>query len=175
MITYEALKEQIDLVKGTTFAGLTTRTTVKLKGGKKNSQQGRVTKLTEKSNVMLFSNTTTSGYEGMVKRRMVAEGKDPSTFEVKPRAWGKRIDESPFIHHKDNYYLECFFVSPGTTTYFLDDQPIDKADIEGLPESSTKTDGEVESQGGIEDKVVLRTFSLESIVSIKINKEEYVQ
>jgi len=173
MIDYDVLKKQIDAIKGTTFAGLTTKTSVKLKGGKKNLQQGRITKITEKANIMLFSNSSVNGYEGMVKRRMVAEGKDPQEFVLKPRPWGKRVDNSPFIEHNGKYYLECFFINAGTSSYFLDDEPIDKKDVEGLDDPKEKTETQVESQGGIDDKVILRTFALESILSIKIKSEEY--
>jgi hypothetical protein len=172
MCNFDKIKEQIDTVKGTTFGGLTTVTEVKLKGGKKNLMQGRVTKRTVGSNIMLFSNTKDSGYVSMVKRRMVNEGKDPDTFEVKPRAWGTRVGNSPFIEHKDKKYLECFFISPGKSTYFLDGVEIDKDDIEGLDVKNTDTQAHVESQGGIEDKVVIRTFSLDSIESVTITGKE---
>ena len=171
MITYETLNELVSQVKGTTFAGLTTKTEVKLKGGKKNPMQGRVQKLTENANVMVFSNSEKSGYGEMVKRRMISEGKDPADFQMKPRAWGTRIGKSPFIEHNGNKYFECIFVSPGKSTYLLDGEPIEKEHIEGLPEPKEKTEGETKSQGGIENKVILRTFNLSSIVSIKLKNE----
>lgn len=178
MITYEQLNDVVSKVNGTTFAGLTTRTNVKLKGGKKNPMQDRVTKLTENANVIVYSNAEKSGYADMVKRRMVAEGKDPDTFELKPRPWGTRIGKSPFIEHKDKYYFECMFVSPGTTTYFLDDEPIEKDQIEGLPEPKEKPAEEEPAAEGkpfrnedLEKKVIIRTFGLDSIVSIKLKNE----
>jgi len=172
MIAYENLKELVNDIKGSTFAGLTTRTKVKLTGGKKNPMQDRVEKLTENSNVMVFSNSEKSGYAEMVKRRMVKEGKNPDEFQLKPRAWGTRVENSPFIKHNDKYYFECIFINPGKSTYLLDGEPIDKSEIEGLPQDKEKTETEIKSQGGIEDKVVLRTFALESIVSIKLKNGE---
>lgn len=175
MIEFDALKEKVESIKGTTFAGLNTVTSVKLKGGKKNPQQGRITKKTVGANIILFSNTQDSGYVSMVRNRMIAEGKDPDTFVPKERAWGKRIDSTPFIEHNGNYYLECFFVSSGKSTYFLDGNPIDKSDIEGLDDPKEEpTDKYKESQGGVENKVVIRTFSLSSIESIKLKGEEYI-
>jgi hypothetical protein len=50
----EMLKEKIATIKGSTFASLTTLTDVKLRGGKKNPMQGRVTKRVSGSNVMIF-------------------------------------------------------------------------------------------------------------------------
>lgn len=172
MCKFETLKEQVEAVRGTTFAGLNTFTQVKLKGGKKNPMQNRVTKRTERANVMLFSNTKDSGYVSMVKKRMIAEGKDPDTFEPKPRRWGTRIGNSPFIEHNDKKYLECFFISPGKSTYYLDDEEIDKEDIEGLDIKPKETEAQKESQGGIEDKVVIRTFDVNSIESITIKGKE---
>lgn len=172
-ISYDVLKEQMDTVKGTTFAGLSTLTDVKLKGGKKNPHQGRITKKTIDSNVILFSNTKDSGYVSIIRKRMLSEGKDPDTFEPKARAWGTRIGSSPFIEHNGKYYLECFFISPGRTTYYLDGEEIAKEDIEGLEDKAktTESDKYIESQGGIENKVVVRTFSLDSIVSIALKGE----
>ena len=161
---YETLSSVVESVKGSTFAGLTTRTKVKLKGGKKNPMQDRVTKKTSGANVMIFSSVECSAYEGMVKRRLEKEGKDPTTFTVKPRAWGNRVGKTPFIEHKDKHYIEVFFVSPGKTTYYLDDKEIDVDDIEGL---TTKVESDT-SQGGLEDKVVIRTFSLDSIEEIRM-------
>ena len=176
MIQYKDLNDLVSKVRGTTFAGLTTETKVALKGGKKNPMQGRVTKVTEDSNVIIYSNSETSGYGEMVKRRMLKEGKDPSEFQIKPRAWGTRIGKSPFITHKDKYYFECIFVNPGKTTYYLDGEEIDKSEIEGFPEpkepTKEKTEEKAVSNNDLEDKVIIRTYALESIKAIKLKNEE---
>jgi hypothetical protein len=104
----------------------------------------------------------------MVKRRMEKEGKDSSTFELKPRAWGTRIEGTPFVEHNEKTYLECFFISPGKSEYFLDGEPIQKEEIEGLEETKTPSE---ESQGGIENKIIIRTYSADSIEKIKIKNE----
>ena len=166
----EQIKELLESVKGSTFAGLDTLTSVTLKGGKKNPMQNRVTKKTTGANVILFSNTEHNPYEAMVKRRMEAEGKDPETFEVKPRAWGTRVGHSPFIEHKGKYYLEVIFRSSGTSEFFLDGEPIAREDIEGLDDESSDKVKETEaaSQGGISEKVVLRTFAIENIQELRL-------
>jgi hypothetical protein len=161
---YDKLKSVIDQVRGTTFAGMDTVTEVKLKGGKKNPMQGRVTKVTRGANTMVFSTTQCSAYEDMVKRRMVKEGLDPDTFTVQKRKWGTRVGHTPFIEHNGTKYLECFFISPGKTEYQLDGTPIDPSEIQGLPDTKPSES----SQGGIEDKVVVRTFKLDSIQAIRI-------
>jgi hypothetical protein len=171
MINYETLNKLVSQVKGTTFAGITTKTDVKLLGGKKNLMQGRVQKITEDANIILYSNSELSGYAEMVKRRMMSEGKNPDDFVMKPRAWGARVGKSPFIEHNGKYYLECIFRSPGKTTYLLDGNPVAKEEIEGLPDQKEKTETYENSQGGIENKIVLRTFALDSIVSVKLKNE----
>lgn len=165
---YQAIKTAVDKVKGSTFISLDTLTEVKLTGGKKNPLQGRVQKATRGANVMIFNSTEQNGYENMIKRRMVEEGKDPSTFTLGKRAWGQRIEQSPFIDHNGKKYLECIFVSPGKSVYLVDGVETDKEDIEGIPVVKESE----ESQGGIENKVIIRSFSLDSITSVRINGEQ---
>ena len=166
----EILTEQLAKVNGSTFIGIDTESIVKLKGGKKNPYQGRMTKVTEGANCMIFCNNSGSAYESMVKRRMEDEGKDSSTFELKPRAWGTRVGNTALIEHKDKDYLEVFFMSPGKTKYFLDGEIVDPETIEGFETKKSPSDDT--SQGGIENKVVIRTFALDSITGIRIFGEE---
>lgn len=162
---YKNLKELVSTIKGTSFAGIDTLTEVKLKGGKKNPFQGRVQKKTTGANIMLYNDSSKNVYGNMVKKRMLEEGKDPETFELKPRAWGTRIENSPFIEHKDKYYLECIFVSPGKSVYLVDGVETPKEEIEGL---ETEKKVSETSQGGIENKIILRTFSLDSIEEVRL-------
>jgi hypothetical protein len=159
----------MDNVNGASFMGIDTETEVKLTGGKKNPMQGRVTKQTVGSTVMVFANTDQSAYVNMVKKRMMQEGKDADEFEVKPRAWGERIDRTPFVAHKGGHYLECFFMSAGKSSYFLDGKFIEKDDIEGLPVAAAVNE---DSQGGIENKVVIRTYNVESITAMRLQGVE---
>lgn len=151
-------------ISGTDFVGMDTETSVTLLGGKKNPMQGRVTKVTTGSNVMVFQN---GGYNAMVQRRLAQEGKDPESFELSPRAWGTRVQGGPFVEHKGALYLEVIFLSAGKVQYMFDGQPIAKDQIEGLKESSEGR------QGGLENKVVIRTFKVDSIVALRVNKQEY--
>lgn len=167
---YDIVKSEIDKIKGATFISLDTVTEVKLTGGKKNALQGRVQKFTKGANVMVFNGTETNGYENMIKRRMLEEGKDPSTFTLGKRAWGVRVDQSPFIDHNGKKYIECVFINPGKSMYLVDGVETSKDDIEGIPEIKENPD----SQGGIENKVVIRSYSLDSISAIRVNGREIV-
>lgn len=154
-------------LKGGTFVGMDTETPVALKGGKKNPQQGRVTKVMQGAQVMSFSNTNGSAYDAMVRRRLAEEGKDPETFELGARAWGERITGTPFVEHKGEHYLEVIFMKAGAVQYQLDGVAVDAAAIEGLP------DRQEGAQGGLERKVVIRTFKLENVVALRAYGKEW--
>lgn len=165
------LEIAVQSVTGMSFIGLDTLTEVTLKGGKKNPMQGRVRKQTLGANIMAFSNKNVNGYEAMIERRLIAEGKDPASFVLGERKWGMRLPDMPIItHEKDGvtkFYLEVIFLYPGKSTYFLDGKPIPKADIEGL------NDSEPGEQGGLENKVIIRTFAAESIIALRIDGKEF--
>ena len=161
-VTYSYLEETLTDFNGCQFIGLDTKTVVKLKGGKKNPLQGRVIKITEGNNVMVFKSSV--GYINMVNRRLRKEAK--AEFEPQPRRWGTRIKDTPIIEHNGKKYLECIFISPGKTTYYLDGESIPKEIIEqDLP---TTTNGH---QGGLDDKVIVRTFGFDSIIKVTKSKE----
>lgn len=167
MADLNVFKKLLDTVDGAAFAGIDTQTAVKLKGGKSNPQQGRVTKLHTGANVMLFTNKGGSSYAKMVERRLGNEGKDPASFELQPRKWGERIPNTPFIEHKGKHYIEVIFLRPGTSQYLLDGKPVDKSEIEGLPSPREA------EQGGLDNKVIIRSYSLDSIKAIRIDGTEY--
>jgi hypothetical protein len=167
-MNYDAVKDILNKVNGATFAGIDTVTQVKLKGGKKNPLQGRVTKKTQGSTVMLFTNKNSNSYSNMVKRRLEQEGKDVESFELKPRAWGQRIENSPFVEHKEKKYLECIFIKGGKSVYMIDDKEADVVSIEGLD----ITKPSAESQGGLDNKVVIRTFAIDSINKMRVFGEK---
>jgi hypothetical protein len=150
-------------ISGGTFIGLDTTTVPVLTGGKKNTMQGRVKKIVNGSSVMTFSNQNSNGYSNMVARRLADEGKDPESFTLSPRKWGQRVPNMPVVEHKGKRYLEVIFLKAGTVSYTLDNQPIDKADIEGL---KTSPEG---NQGGLDNKVIIRDYNLESLNTVRIN------
>lgn len=167
----DAMKAMVN-VNGASFVGLDTETVCELKGGKGNPFKGRVTKRMEGASVMVFQNKKSSSYANMVERRLIAEGKDPKSFQLQPRKWGNRIPETPFIEHfKDGkicYYLEVIFLKSGKVTYLVDGVPTDPSTIQGL-----ETEREESKQGGLDNKVIIRSFKLESITALRIDGTEY--
>lgn len=154
-------------VNGATFITIDTCTPVTLRGGKSNLLQGRVTKVVTGSNVMLFQNKSANGYDNMVKRRLEAEGKDPASFQIGPRQWGERETGTPFVNHKGKMYLEVIFLSAGDVQYYIDGKA-HNGPIEGL--ITDKPEGH---QGGLDNKVIIRTYTVEHIQSITINHTRY--
>lgn len=168
---YELMTENVN---GGTFVSIDMKTVPTLRGGKKNPMLGRVEKLVEGAQVMVFQNKTGSAYGNMVQRRLEKEGKNPYGFELGPRKWGSRIPNTCFIeHHKDGvdkYYMELIFLRPGTTTYLLDGQPIDPNHIQGLVFTQDTAE-----QGGLEDKVIIRSVAVENIEKVTVAKQTHTQ
>ena len=158
----------LEKIRGATFASMDTRTSVKLTGGKKNPMKDRVWKVCKNHRVMIFTNQNSNAYQNMVRRRLEKEGKTIN-FDVAPRAWGTRIPNTPIIEHNGKYYLDVIFLAPGSIEYFLDDEQISEGSIEGMPIKSVES-----GRQGLEpnNKVVVRTFSLDSIETIRLMKEE---
>jgi hypothetical protein len=155
---------------GASFMGIDTLTEIKLKGGKKNPQQERVAKRSTGHRVMIFQNKNINGYEAIVNRRLIAEGKDPSNFELGPRAWGERVPNMPIVTHGDKAYLEVIFLQAGTSEYLLDGMPVAREIIQGLDDPRESSTG----QGGLSDTVIVRTFSLDSLTAIRIDGQQFV-
>lgn len=155
-------------VHGASFVSLGAITVPTLRGGKANPFIGRTVKVMQGASVMVFQNKTVNGYEAMVKRRLVQEGKNPAQFELSPRKWGHRIDGCPFVEHKGNYYLEVIFLRRGDAHFEVDGVITAPEHITGLDLSREEAD-----QGGLDNKVIIRTFSVESITDLVINKQRY--
>ena len=156
-------------LNGSSFIGLDTETVPKLLGGKKNPMIGRVKKHIKGSNVQVFQNKLVNGYEAIVKRRLEQEGKAASDFQLGSRPWGVRLEGLPIVEHKGKFYLEVIFLSSGEVRYTIDGADIHKDGIIGLPDE--KEEGE---QGGLSNKVVIRTFAFDSIKALRYGGEEYV-
>lgn len=183
MTTTSNLREILATINGTSFIGLDTVTTEVLPGGKGNPLQGRVKKHTTGITAMLFQNKFCNGYEQMVKRRLIAEGKDSEEYTLGPRAWGTRLEGLPIVEHKGKHYLEVIVQGHPSTHYTVDGEPVVKdKDGEGNPilQSTTgafltklkpaQAGGE---QGGLEDKVIIRTYGIENVTELRANKQVY--
>lgn len=162
------ISELLSNVNGGSFISIDTSTTPTLLGGKKNPMKGRIQKHNKGASVMVFQNKKANAYDNMVKRRLIAEGKDPELFKLSPRRWGTRLQGTPMVEHKGALYIEVIFLKSGQTSYTLDGQPIDKADIEGLNDKPNTG-----KQGGLDNSVIIRTFKLDSVTRLSIGDNNY--
>ena len=152
-------------VSGNTIVSISTQTVPVLKGGKNNPLQGKVVKITEGASAMVFTNEKSNGYENMVRRRLEQEGKD-SDFVVGERKWGVRVPGTPMIVHNNKQYVELIYLNSGKTRYEVNGQVVSASDIDGLDK--------VESyQGGLDNKVFIRTVASDNIKQLKINGQVY--
>lgn len=100
-------------------------------------------------------------------------------FEVKPRKWGERIPNTPFIQHTKageqvtNFYLDMIFLTAGKSEFFLDGNPIDEDKIIGYEKPTLKEGAQI--QGGLkaENQVIVRSIGLAGILAIRTGGNEY--
>ena len=139
-------------IEGCTFATIDS-TTEPSKG---------LTKITTGERVILFTNKNSSGYENMVKRRLVEAGKNPDNFVLGDPAWGERIPNSPLIKYKDNYYLQCIELARGQSKYFIGSREVSPEGLM-LKEHHSASQGLAKS-----DEVVVKQYKLSSINRIAL-------
>lgn len=119
--------------------------------------------------VIIFQNVFGSGYNNMVQRRLEKEGKNPESFKLGARVWGNRLKGSPIVEHKGNDYLELIFIQSGESSYTVDGKPVSLDSIAAnLPPKAAGG-----KQGGLNDKVIIRTFKVESIQTLTIGNNTY--
>lgn len=139
-------------LRGATFASIDTETMPTL----------GIRKVTKGTQVLLFANTKSSGYESMVKRRLAEAGFDPDSFTVGELPFGERVDDLPVIVYNDNHYLQTIVLREGSSECFIGSTPVD-CSILKMPRSSNR------SQGLPSDKTVkVATYKLDSILEIRL-------
>ena len=106
-------------------------------------------------------------YSNSLNSQAIREGKEID-FDIKPRVWGKRLDNCPLVEHKGNYYLEVKVEKTFEVNYFLENgAPIEKELVEPfLPKKY-----ESKTQDQLDKKVILRDIKLASILSMRIGGE----
>lgn len=101
-----------------------------LTGGKKNEQQGRITKTT--TNLQVYF-TKPGEYE----QKMREAGNEDFVSQV--NKWGTYRPDG-LIEHNGELYVQLIITGPGKSQYFLDGKPIDKTEIVGLKPSAPVRD-----------------------------------
>ncbi len=153
----EILKIQhlLAAIQGCTFASLDAQT--KPKPG--------VLCVTTGERVMLFTNKNSSGYDNMVRRRLEQAGFDPSSFILGPLPWGERLENSPIIYHKGEYYLQCITLGGGESKFYVGKYEVDPSAF-GIRQSSNS------GQGLPKDtQVVVHTYAVKNITRLTLMGE----
>lgn len=125
------------------------------------------TKTTTGLRVLLFTNKYFSGYEAMLRRRLIAAGKNPDNFSLGDLPWGTRIPETPLIEHKGEIYLQCIELAPGRERI--------TSNITGNEFTAEQLGlKEHHKQIGLSDsdKVIVRCYNIENITRIALLNEE---
>lgn len=117
--------------------------------------------------IILFTNKKSSGYENMVRRRLIEAGKDPDSFTSGDLPWGTAVPNSPLVEHNDKVYLKVIELAEGRSRYFLKRTMAEAnpADL-GLPKARPY-------QGGLPEgeKVICRCYNLDHITRIVLMNE----
>jgi hypothetical protein len=152
----EALQLLLDRVNGCTFATIDS-TTKPMPG---------LRKVTTGTRVLLFTNKEGSGYEALVKRRLIEAGKDPRNFVLSDLPWGEKIPNTPIIANRGFYYLQTIVLKPGQSVGYVGNREVNIDDYcpprrtnQGLPK---------------EDEVVVSTYRLDHIDRIALMGEVLV-
>jgi len=171
----KSIQEQLANVANPNDCRINVRTIVKLPGGKKNDYQERITK----SSMVRCMLSYPGKYTEMVKRTLVLEGKDEAAkeFEAEKLPFGQRIGDTCFIQHGEQQYVQVLVIEKIISEYFLDGKtPLAYEEIDGeghlmhngasVTKLPTQRGDDEYSQGGAEFKIQVRTFKIESVVSV---------
>lgn len=143
--------------KGCTFASLDAET-----------KEGGLIRRVTNERVMLFTNTNSSGYENLVKRRLAQEGKNPDLFVSGDLAWGERLADSPIISHRGFYYLQTILMAEGEVTYLTPTGGVVPTEIAlGMLRRPKNNQGLSDAKA-----VVIHCYALENLKSIRLLGEE---
>jgi hypothetical protein len=151
------LQNLLDKINGCTFANIDSIT----------EPSNGIRKETKGTRVILFTNKKSSGYDNMVRRRLVAAGKNPDRFSLGDLPWGKRLPNSPLIENKGKYYLQCIVLAEGPSKYYIGEREINPA---GLLRTGQKTNQGLPPG----EEVIVACFKLESITRIALMDEVLV-
>lgn len=155
----------IDLLinfNGHSFIGLTTLTDARAK--KTGNPYGKILKKTK-----LLANIGFH-YKNSLNNQAKREGKEID-FDIKPRRWGVRMENTPLVKHNDKYYLEYKAENVQSVEYYTEQgEELTKEQVqEFLPKKSTSS-----TQKELTKKIILRDVAIENILSLRISQKVFL-
>lgn len=158
-LTTEQLRSLFLDQRGNTFLTVTTRTPTRVR--KDCPWEGVVT-------VASINGAAGTHYEAAVNRQRAREGNE-ADFQAKERGWGIRIEGTPLVEHKGKCYLTI------TVRKTLSRRYLDAGGQEISPDAiAPYLYKKSSSRQGLDKEVVVRDISLENIVGVTMNSENYV-
>lgn len=161
----QRLKEVLSRITGCTFAAIDADFAPK--PGFRKVVTGEV--------VLLYRTSGGSGYENMVKRRLIDCGRDPSNFVVGDLPWGERVGNLPLIEKDGKFYLQTILIKAGNTVCYMGPGQFEEEVEPALyPEVFGRNSDIISSGQGLppEKAVIVRTYKLESLKEIRLMNEK---
>ena len=107
-------------------------------------------------------------YTNSVNNQRAREGND-ETFVAHPRKWGERLQGTPLVSHKGEYYLELKVERSLGHRYFTDTREVSHEEI--APYLSEKRES---ARQETEKAIILRDYKVSNIVGMTIAREELI-
>ena len=157
-MTESALLDELRKNKGARIVTIVTSTTPRMR--KSNPFDGNIRKVSRTNGMLNWH------YARAVNRQRDREGKE-TNFEAQPRKWGTRIQGTPLIEHKGNFYIEMKVENAIEYRYeTLDGQPINKDDVKPHLYARSKPKNQE-----VENPIILKDYKVGSIASITMDGE----
>jgi hypothetical protein len=109
-------------------------------------------------------------YKNSLNNQAKREGKEID-FDIKPRRWGVRMENTPLVKHNDKYYLEYKAENVQSVEYYTEQgEELTKEQVqEFLPKKSTSS-----TQRELTKKIILRDVAIENILSLRISQKVFL-
>jgi hypothetical protein len=155
MLTLEQLRDNLLALKGSAIVTINAETLPAMR--KTGNPYASAVKVSAVNGVINWI------YEAAVNRQRTRENLE-ADFRSYPRKWGQRIQGTPLVEHKGNYYLEMK-VQGACSTYYVGTQEVSHNDITPYLRPLSP------SRQGVTREIILRDYALENIKSITYRGE----
>ena len=160
-INQKQLQKILSNIGNCRFVSLVVETTPKLKAPKTNGllDSNGNSRIVKRSKVVVSTGDSLS-YQSVVNRRLKVS--EQPIVEVKPRQWGERVPNTPFVINSGKLYLETLINSVSSTQYFMDGKEVQKEDIKDWLGDKPNTD----TYGLNDNQPIWRDYALTSIKEV---------
>lgn len=112
-------------------------------------------------------------YQNAINGRRKREGK-PDDFQAAKRTWGRKIKGTPFIEHKNMFYLECNVLETLESTLInIDDVDMSEDEIKKAIAPFLKSKSVGKSKQGLDNELIYRAIRFDHIAQFKMRGKSY--